>query len=77
MFTKITPTTDSSLSKSDIANLAIADAIAQVKLLTGLSEQASIKLLTSQLNANSPSVNLFSAPILERSESLYIAQLFN
>jgi hypothetical protein len=82
MFTKITPKVDSSLSDSDVANLAIAEAVAQVALLTGLSQQTCIDLLNHQLNSSkrSPAFNslrVSTTPILEHQESLYIAQLFN
>ncbi len=82
MFTKITPTADSQLSNSDVANLIVSDALEKISQLTGLNQQQAFALLANQVNQQSNDVShqhkaKVQAPLLEQNEFQFISSLFN
>lgn len=79
MFTSITPVSDTALSKDDLANMVVTQALLQLKKLTQLNNDECLSLLKKQLisekkvdQKTSISINLINSK-----ESDYIFSLFN
>lgn len=81
MFNKVTPKADSQLSRNDVANLVLADAVDSISKLTGVSQEKALQLLVKQLtpreSENASLINRnHQQPLLEQNEFQFIAELF-
>jgi len=74
MFTKQTLNVDTQLSPDQLANLLVADAIAQLQQSTQLSSKKCEKLITRQLVSTSAIAN---KPVIDSQETSFITGLFN
>jgi len=79
MFTPITPVSDTELSKGDLTNMVITQAMLQLSQLTQLSDEQCLSLIKEQLfTENRQNKTSQVIPnVLNHQESDYIVSLFN
>jgi len=79
MFTPITPVSDTELSKDELANMALTQAMLQLSKLTQLSNEECLSMIKKQLFVEAAPYKApkATANLLDNQESDYIISLFN